>query len=111
LVGHEFDIVGYGMNSYKGGTFFHSPHVSFTWDTEREFSTALFKALMPNDLAKFTGTCYADSGSPTFYGGDKPNLEVAVASSGDPTCGSLDTGQRLDIPSALGWLQQILATH
>lgn len=111
LVGHAFDIAGYGLNSYHGGTFFHDTHASFTWNKEREFSTTLFKALTPNNLAVGTGTCYADSGSPKFFGGEQPNLEVAVTSGGDPTCGSLDNSQRLDTPSVLGWLQQILADN
>jgi hypothetical protein len=109
LVGHEFDIVGYGLNSYKGGTYFHSPHVNFTWNQEREYSTALFKALTPNNLAQGAGTCYADSGGPHFYGGDQPNLEVALTSSGDPVCGPEDNSQRLDTKSVHDWLQDIIA--
>jgi hypothetical protein len=44
------------------------------------------------------------------YGGDKPNLDVAATPGGDPKCVSLDTSQRLDKPSLLGRLQEILAT-
>ncbi|HET7353030.1 MAG TPA: trypsin-like serine protease [Gaiellaceae bacterium] len=112
LAGHEFDIVGYGLNSLDHPIA--SPQANFTWNQEREYSTQRFRALTPNDLAQFgPGTCYADSGGPHFYGGDQPNLEVALTSSGNPICttGAWDNSQRLDTPAVHDWLQGILADH
>ena len=113
LAGHEFDIVGYGWNSLTHPLA--SPQTSYTWNQEREYTTERFMALTPNDLAQFgPGSCYADSGGPHFYGGDEPNLEVAVTSSGPPLCegsGTWENSQRLDTPAVHDWLQEILANH
>jgi secreted trypsin-like serine protease len=106
LLGHEFDIVGYGLNSLDRSYLGQGLQANVTWDGQREFSTAVFKSLTPNDLVQFTGTCFGDSGGPHFYGGDQPNLEVALTSSGDPTCGNQDSSQRLDVPAVHDWLEQ-----
>lgn len=112
LAGHEFDVVGYGLNSLTHPLA--SPQASYTWNQEREYTTERFKSLTPNDLGQFgPGTCYADSGGPHFYGGDQPYLEVAVTSSGNPICenGAWDSSQRLDTPAVHDWLQEVLADH
>ncbi len=101
---YEFVNVGYGVNGLDRSL--SSPQVSILWDQQREVSSTPFKSLTQTNLLQFGGTCGGDSGGPHFYGGTDSNLEVAVSSTGDKTCGNESSSQRLDTQSVHDWLEQ-----
>lgn len=103
LRGHAFVNVGYGFNSLDRS--FNSPKRNLTWEQRRMASSTEFMALTPNNLQQLGGTCFGDSGGPHFYGGDYPNLVVAVTSTGDPTCTALEASQRLDTQAVHDFLE------
>jgi hypothetical protein len=104
LRGHVFVNVGYGANFLDRSLF--SPNATIGFDGIRGMSLSPFSALTRYHLflknnASATGlggTCFGDSGSPTFFEqtGSGSNLAVAVTTSGDPRCRSLSQHQRLD---------------
>jgi len=64
-----------------------------------------------NNSSKHTGgTCYGDSGGPTFVAGT--NLMVAITSWGiQPNCTGNDVQYRVDQSDDLGWLAAVAAGH
>lgn len=110
LQGHEFINVGYGINGLDRS--FSSPQVNITWDLQREVSSTRFMSLTPKNLNQHGGVSLGDSGGPHFFGGNHPNLEVAVTSTGAAGATSdneVESAQRLDTKSVHDWLQEMLA--
>jgi hypothetical protein len=103
LRGHAFVNVGYGFNSVD--RYFYGPTANRTWEQRRMASSTEFTALTPHDLQQLGGGCFGDSGGPHFYGGDYPNLVVAVGSYGDPTCTALEASERLDTQAVHDFLE------
>jgi hypothetical protein len=109
LRGHVFEIVGYGANAVDRSVL--SPRVNVTSLGMRFVGTAPFMSLTPyflkllgnTNATGLSGGCFGDSGGPAFWAPGS-GLEVAVATAGDPTCGSLNERQRLDTPSVVRFL-------
>jgi secreted trypsin-like serine protease len=57
-----------------------------------------------------SGTCYGDSGGPTFwYTEDGTEYNVAVTSWGDYQCIATGFAYRIDIPSSLDFIYSVMA--
>jgi hypothetical protein len=105
-----FTVVGYGLNK-------ELPHADFGGDVRFQGTVqlvtlrGLFGTPYGTD-ARFTndngavhqgGTCFGDSGGPTFY--DGTNVVVAVTSFGlSPNCTGTDDEYRIDQPDDLAFL-------
>ena len=101
-----FVVVGYG-----GVTASKPPAIEY--DYLRRFAESTFRGLLWNNLHLHQnpvaqggsgGTCFGDSGGPTFW--DDTLTIVSVTSWGDAICRSNSMTQRLDIASVLDWLDQ-----
>ncbi len=101
LVGHDFVIVGYGLNSIDRSM--NNAMAQWTWDHTRRVSETAFISLSSNTLHQDADTCGGDSGGPHFWSDDS-YLVVAVTSSGSAACGP-DASQRLDLQSVLDFLE------
>jgi hypothetical protein len=109
LRGHVFETVGYGTNGVDRSVL--SPRAQITWFGKRFVSTSPFMSLTPYFLKLLGNTsatglgggCFGDSGGPAFWTPGS-QLQVAVTTAGDPTCGTLNERQRLDTASVLGFL-------
>lgn len=110
LVGHRFEIVGYGYNGVDRA--FGTPNVTITWSGERVVATEPFMALTPDYLkllgnsnaTGLGGSCFGDSGGPAFWTPGS-RLEVALVAASDPNCQVLNERQRLDTASVLDFLE------
>ncbi len=102
LVGQEFVNVGYGVNSVDRA--WTNLRAVSTWNGERWFDFADFRALTPAQLVVSGGGCAGDSGGPVFFGDS--NLQVAVSSTGSLNCGPSWGNSRLDTEAVLDWLEQ-----
>jgi len=121
LHGQIFETVGYGVNFINRSV--KSPRAVVFKIGARIFTTLPFLSLTPyflmlqgntNATSNTTdvdpqtglgGACFGDSGGPAFSPPGSPlQVQVAVVSSGPPTCGSLNVDQRLDTPSVLDFL-------
>jgi Trypsin len=114
---HVFVNVGYGVNFLDRSI--QSPQATVEYRGQRQMSTSPFRTLTRTHLFQNTnhaatgqgGTCSADSGSPRFYEavpGALSNLAVAVGTSGDPACNSLNQSQRLDTLSVREFLDDFV---
>ena len=111
LRGHLFELVGYGYNGVDRSI--GSPNATVTWFGMRYRGLSPFSALTPYFLklqgnaaaTGLSGGCFGDSGGPAFWQ-QGSRLVVAVATAGDPTCGSLNERSRLDTASVLTFLAQ-----
>jgi hypothetical protein len=109
LRGHIFESVGYGLNGVDRSIL--SPRANVTWFGRRFVTTSPFMSLTPfylklldnTNATGLGGGCFGDSGGPSFWVPGS-GLQVAVATAGDPTCGTLDERQRLDTASVLSFL-------
>jgi hypothetical protein len=119
LVGHIFETVGYGINFIDRSILSHRGFVGKF--NRRVVATLPFVSLTPyflnlqgntnatertTDATGLGSGCFGDSGGPAFstFGSSDQVLQVAVVSSGSPTCGSLNVDQRLDTASVLDFL-------
>ena len=107
LDGHTFTQVGYGINGIDRS--WKNPQANLVWDQRREFGPEQFQALTPDVTHVFGYGCAGDSGGPSFWGGEYPNLAVGTASSGPYSCVGPGTDQRLDTQSVHDFLK--LFTH
>ena len=57
------------------------------------------------------GTCYGDSGGPTFLDAGRGEVVVAVTSWGDAVCGSTNNNYRVDTASSLSFLADMMAAY
>ena len=108
--GQTFTVVGYGLNKVRpnlevGGD------TRFTGTVKLNTLNGLF-GLPDGTAARFSnnngtvhqgGTCFGDSGGPTFY--DRTNIVVTVTSFGiSPNCTGSDDEYRIDQPDDLAFL-------
>ena len=106
----QFTSVGYGTHEkivVKGS----GP--TFPFEGDREFAVSSYNALTPewlklsqNQAHGDGGTCYGDSGGPTFLGAgaSEGSVVLAVTSTGDAPCYSTNVVARTDTPSARAFL-------
>lgn len=107
--GAKFTVVGYGASL----TF--PPPVPYRNDV-RQFALSEFRALLPAWLRMSQqgrtgdgGTCYGDSGGPTFWEGpDGDRILVATTTWGDLPCVTSGFNQRIDVASALTFIQGVI---
>ena len=108
--GQTFTVVGYGLNKVR-------PNVEIGGDTRFAGTVQLVTlrglfGLPVGTAARFTnnngtvhqgGTCFGDSGGPTFY--DRTNVVVTVTSFGiSPNCTGTDDEYRIDQSDDLAFL-------
>lgn len=109
---HLFEVVGYGLNeSRKGGK------VSVGGDTRMKADVRLLN-LVSNPKNTYMqlsnnpstgGTCFGDSGGPTFDTTTAPHMVVAVTSFGrSPNCTGIGGAYRIDQPDDLAFLDRFL---
>ncbi len=100
----KFLNVGYGTDQAQADT------------NVREYSWSAFKNLhaawiylSQNAATGNAGTCYGDSGGPTFWVDGSTEYVVAVTSWGDAQCKSTNNNYRVDTTESLGFLNDVLA--
>jgi hypothetical protein len=107
-----FTAVGYGVqNRVVGGG------VPFFQDLNpipRMYAFSSFNSLNPgyirlsqNPATGNGGTCFGDSGGPNFLTVSGQRILAAITITGDTVCRSTNVDYRLDIPSALSFLQYV----
>jgi secreted trypsin-like serine protease len=107
--GAKFTVVGYGG-------ILTWPPPSVTYEDQRRFAVSEYQALLPvwlrmsqNAATSNGGTCYGDSGGPTFWTDAKGNkILVAITSWGDAPCVSTEFNYRTDIPQTLQFIKDNL---
>jgi len=109
---HLFEVVGYGLNaSQKGGK------VSVGGDTRMKADVRLLNIVSnpKNTYMQLSnnpstgGTCFGDSGGPTFDTTNPPYVLVAVTSFGlSPNCTGIGGAYRIDQPDDLAFLAQFV---
>jgi hypothetical protein len=104
--GASFRSVGYG------GTLASWPPPDLAYDFVRRVAESEYVALTPIHLhlsqkAVFDegGTCFGDSGGPSFWVDAAGNeTVVAVTSTGDGQCVATGLNYRVDVPETLAWI-------
>jgi Trypsin len=110
LKNQEFTTVGYGLTAqFRGGP------PEFGDNSDRRYAISPFVALTEgwlhvseNPATDDGGTCYGDSGGPTFIGAgaEETPYIVATTSKGDYMCRASDVRYRIDTPTAHEFLGQ-----
>jgi len=106
----DFLVVGYG------GTLSWPPP-SVTYDDSRQFAYSEYQALTrswlhmsQNNATGDGGTCYGDSGGPTFWidpdTGEETDIVVAITSWGDVPCVATGIAYRVDTSDALDFIAE-----
>jgi secreted trypsin-like serine protease len=108
--GAKFTVVGYGAS-------LSFPPPGPYKENVRQFALSEFRVLLPAWLRLSQqgrtgngGTCYGDSGGPTFW--EVPGEErilVATTTWGDMPCVTSEFNQRLDVASALAFIEDVIA--
>jgi secreted trypsin-like serine protease len=107
----DFVVVGYG------GTLVWPPP-SVTYDNNRQFAESEYQALTKswlhmsqNNATGDGGTCYGDSGGPTFWvdpdTGDETGIVVAITSWGDVPCVATGIAYRVDTSDTLDFIAEM----
>jgi hypothetical protein len=107
----DFTVVGYG------GTL-DWPPPSVTYDSKRQFAYSEYQALLKswlimsqNNATGDGGTCYGDSGGPTFWidpdTGDETDIVVAITSWGDVPTVATGIAYRIDTSDALDFIAEM----
>jgi secreted trypsin-like serine protease len=88
----------------------------FPFDGIRKWTISGFHSLTPDtihldqNLARgLSGTCYGDSGGPTFVDSSNGPVVISVVSTGDTPCYSTSVDQRVDTDSSHDFLEPYLA--
>jgi hypothetical protein len=80
------------------------------WDGLRRYGTSTMRDVSNAEWVRFnrdpSGTCFGDSGGPTFF----LNRIVAVTSDGGPTCDTVDNRARVDAQAVLDWVEGLIAS-
>jgi secreted trypsin-like serine protease len=104
----DFTVVGYG------GTLSWPPP-EITYDDCRQFAESEYQALLKawlrlsqNQATGDGGTCYGDSGGPTFWNEDGTEILVGITSWGDAQCVSSGFNYRVDIPETLDFINDMI---
>jgi secreted trypsin-like serine protease len=108
--GAKFTVVGYGAS------LSFPPPRTFS-ENVRQFAQSEFRALLPAWLRMSQqgktgdgGTCYGDSGGPTFWEGPGGELIlVATTTWGDAPCVTSEFNQRIDVESSLLFIEEVIA--
>lgn len=108
-VGYGLQFVGRGVLPTQADLTRHRAD-SFVVNTKGAMGTGsshgMSSMLLSGD-ATGGGTCFGDSGGPTFEAGT--NTVLAVTSFGmSPVCGGVGGVYRIDHPSALGWITSFM---
>jgi secreted trypsin-like serine protease len=113
LLGHgtngaKFTVVGYGDSLSFPPPRFYSEDV-------RQYGFSEFRALLPAWLRMSQqgrtgdqGTCYGDSGGPTFWEDGGSRTIVATTSWGDAQCVSSEFNYRVDLPGSLAFINGVI---
>jgi V8-like Glu-specific endopeptidase len=107
LADATFTNVGYGTNENIQDT------------NVRMFSISSFRNLhdawlymSQNPHQGNGGTCFGDSGGPTYYTtASGEEVQVAVTSWGDAVCKSTNNNYRVDLPSSLAFIHDMISTY
>jgi hypothetical protein len=107
--GAKFTVVGYG------GTLYWPPP-EITYEDMRQYAESeylkLLKAwlhLSQNQATDDGGTCYGDSGGPSFWvEEDGTEVLVGITSWGDAQCVSSGFNYRVDIPDTLDFIDDVI---
>jgi len=91
---------------------------TFPFDGIRKWTISAFHSLDPGDihldqnLARgLSGTCYGDSGGPTFVDSASGPVVISVVSTGDTPCYSTSVDQRVDTDGSHNFLEPFLALN
>jgi len=111
-----FTAVGYGLqNRVVGGGV---PYFQDRNPIPRMYSFSSFNSLnggylrlSQNPATGNGGTCFGDSGGPTFLGVNGQQILVAITITGDAVCQSTNVDYRLDTPSAQGFFMYVNAVY
>jgi hypothetical protein len=105
--GARMTVVGYGeaQPNLEG-----VPLPLEQWDGLRRYGTSTMRDVYNAEWVRFnrdpSGTCFGDSGGPTFF----LNRIVAVTSDGVPTCDTVDNRSRVDAQAVLDWIDSLTAS-
>ncbi|WP_083441655.1 S1 family peptidase [Nitriliruptor alkaliphilus] len=108
-----FTVVGYGVQEPEFG---EGPPVH-PYTGERRVAVSRFLALLPSwlqlsqvDARDDGGSCFGDSGGPTFLGAgaQETDIVVSITSWGDSMCVATGTTYRVDTESARAFLAQFV---
>jgi hypothetical protein len=110
--GADFTVVGYG------GTLSSWPPPELYYDKIRRVAESEYVALTKvwlhlSQKAVFdeSGTCFGDSGGPSFWIDSNGNeIVVAVTSTGDAQCVATGLNYRVDTPETLGWINEVIGS-
>jgi len=107
----KFSVVGYGAA-------LQFPPPRFVYDDTRRFAVSEFRALLPAWLRMSQqgrtgdqGTCYGDSGGPTFWEDGRSRTLVATTSWGDTQCVTSEFNYRVDLPGSLAFIYGMLDAY
>jgi secreted trypsin-like serine protease len=110
----QLNVLTYTNVGY--GTSERDANKTFPFDGIRKWTTSGFHALTPNaihldqNLARgLSGTCYGDSGGPTFVDSANGPVVISVVSTGDTPCYSTSVDQRVDTDASHDFLEPYLA--
>ena len=116
LLGHgtngaKFTVVGYGAS-------LEFPPPRFVYDDTRRYGVSEFRVLLPAWLRMSQqgrtgdeGTCYGDSGGPTFWEEGSTRTLVATTSWGDARCVTSEFNYRVDLPESLAFIYSMLDAY
>jgi hypothetical protein len=80
------------------------------WDGLRRYGTSTMRDAFNAEWARFnrdpSGTCFGDSGGPTFF----LNRIVAVTADGGPPCDTVDNRSRVDAQSVRDWIESLIVS-
>jgi secreted trypsin-like serine protease len=111
-VGARFTVVGYG-----GTLTWHQQPPEIAYDDQRRYAESEYKAITPvwlhmcqNMIHEDGDTCHGDSGGPAFWTQPDGEVLVGITSTGDAQCVATGLNYRVDLPSTLDFIEDVIAT-